>query len=335
MNILIATGIYPPEIGGPAQYAMNLCDIWQKQGHNVTTKVFSNWNYLPTGIRHFAYFCSILLPTAKADFVLILDTYSCALPATLACKLFGKKNILRTGGDFLWESYVERTGDLVLFREFYVKKIPEFSNKEKLIFKFTKAILKNVDAIIWSTEWQKNIFMDPYELQNQKHFVVENYYGPRIPSSEPKHKNFIAFTRKLKWKHMEALLKVFNRKDVIDSEGVLDAGAVPHSEFLDTIKNSYAVIIASLGDISPNTILDAISFGKPFILTRETGLYERIKDIALWVDPKNERDVAEKVIWLCDNSNYLEQKRKIEEFTFVHTWEEIAKEYLDIYNTIK
>src|SRR3989344_794148 len=46
-------------------------------------------------------------------------------------------------------------------------------------------------------------------------------------------------------------------------------------KFLSDIASGYAVIIASLGDISPNTILEAVSYNKPFILTRETGLYEK------------------------------------------------------------
>ena len=35
MKILISTGIYPPDIGGPAQYARNLYATWKKQGHDV------------------------------------------------------------------------------------------------------------------------------------------------------------------------------------------------------------------------------------------------------------------------------------------------------------
>src|SRR5882724_5972091 len=123
MRIVIATGIYPPEIGGPAQYALNLANIWQKQGHLVSVHVFSRFNFLPTGIRHFFYFCSILPDLARADFVLALDTYSSAFPTLVASSLFGKKIILRTGGDFLWESYIERTGDLVLLKDFYKTRI--------------------------------------------------------------------------------------------------------------------------------------------------------------------------------------------------------------------
>src|SRR3989344_2808133 len=172
MRILIATGIYPPEIGGPAEYAKNLKEVWSKHGHKVTVRVFSQFNFLPTGVRHLVYFCYILPAILKADLILALDTFSAALPSVLAAKMLRKKIILRTGGDFLWESYVERTGELVLLRKFYKTCLDKFSAKEQKVFNLIKFVLKHVSAIVWSTEWQKNIFMEPNKLTQQKHFVV-------------------------------------------------------------------------------------------------------------------------------------------------------------------
>ncbi len=334
MRILIATGIYSPEIGGPAEYAKNLKEVWSKNGHKVTVKVFSQFNFLPTGVRHLVYFCYILPAVLKADLILALDTFSAALPSVLAARMLGKKIILRTGGDFLWESYVERTGELMLLINFYKTCLDNFSTKERKVFKLIKFVLKNVDAVIWSTEWQKNIFMEPYKLTQQRHFIVENYYGPKVASQELVKKKFIAATRKLKWKNIDLVQKVFAQGEVVKSGAVLDTGVVPHDEFLDRLSSSYAVIVASLGDISPNTILDAIRSNKPFILTQENGLYNRIKDIGIFVDPKDPEDIKNKVLWLANPENYKEQKQKIERFTFTHTWEEIAGEIIGIWKKI-
>lgn len=335
MKILITTGIYPPEIGGPAEYAKNIYSVWKKSGFDVHVSVFSRLNFLPTGIRHIIFFLQILPRVYKSDFVLSLDTFSCALPTVLACKFLGKKNIIRTGGDFLWESYVERTGDMVLLRDFYETSIGKFSLKERVIFKIISFILSSVDAVIWSTNWQRDIFIKPYRLQKQKHFIVENYFGTKSYSDSYKDKSFIASSRDLKWKNVAVLKEVFRHPEVLSGSAKLVTKSMPHEEFIGAIKASYAVILASLGDISPNTILDAIMYGKPFIVTRETGLYERIKDIAIFIDPKDSSDIAQKVIWLLDEANYLEQKSKVQSFVFTHTWEEIAGEYLDIYKNIK
>lgn len=334
MRILISTGIYPPEIGGPAEYAKCLKEAWEDQFHKVDVRVFSRFNLLPTGLRHFAYFLYILPAVSRAERILVLDTYSAALPTVLAAKLFGKKVILRTGGDFLWEAYVERTGDLVLLREFYVTRLDKLSFKERTIFQLIRFVLRHVSAIAWSTEWQKDIFMKPYGLERQKHFVVENYYGPKLPSKVPTEKNFIAGTRKLKWKNIPAVQEAFVNDALRSAGATLDVETVPHEAFLKKLASSYAVIIASLGDISPNTILDAIRLDKPFILTRENGLMPRIGDIGVYIDPENPKEIEDKVRWLLDPENYDAKRRQIARFTFTHTWEEMAREYMDIWNSL-
>lgn len=332
MKILIATGIYPPELGGPAEYAKNLGDLWRSHSHAVDIRVFSRFNNLPTGLRHLAYFLYILPAVMRADWILALDTYSAALPTVLAAKFFGKKIVVRTGGDFLWESYVERTGDLVLLREFYQSRQKQFSIKERIIFYITRFVLKSVGAIVWSTEWQKDIFMKPYDLAKQKHFIIENYYGSKLPSKEPKEKSFLAMTRSLKWKNLGRVRSVFGNSDIMGAS--LDTVPVPHDTFLEKLASSYAVILASLGDISPNMILDALRYDKPFILTKETGLYGRLKHIALFVDPENEQDIKDKVNWLLDPINYEAKRRQLASFTFTHTWEEMAAEYVEVWKRI-
>ncbi len=329
MKILIATGIYPPEIGGPAEYAKNLKQVWEKQGHKVEVRIFGRFRKIPWGIRHVVFFFYILPSVVRADVIFTLDSFTAGV-STVASKIFNKENIFRTGGDALWELYVERTGDLVLLRDFYKTRMGNLSWKERITFHLLKWALQNLSAIIWSTEWQKNIFMEPYRLHKQKHFIVENYYGPKLPSAETKNKNFIAATRKLKWKNLEMLEKVFTQIHV-----PLDMETVSHDKFLDKLSRSYAVIIASLGDISPNTILDAIRLNKPFILTRENGLMPRIKDVGVFVDPQNPKDIEEKVLWLLKPENYEAQRRKIGEFAFIHVWEDIAKEYLAVYDSIR
>ncbi|MEK7135490.1 MAG: hypothetical protein AAB780_02180 [Patescibacteria group bacterium] len=333
MRILIVTDIYPPEIGGPAEYAKNLMEVWQKEGHEVRVRIFGRFKILPWGLRHVVFLAYLVPSVGWCDCVFTLGAFSAGVSA-VASKLFNKKNIFRTGGDLLWELYVERTGDLVLLRNFYQTRLEKLSSKEKLIFHLMKWALHNLSAIIWSSSWQRDIFMAPYELAGGRHFVVENYYGPRIPAIAPKAKNFVASTRQLKWKNLSMSKTVFDREDVKAVGAVLDMEALPHAEFLKKIGESYAVIIASLGDISPNTILDAIRCGKPFILTCENGLSDRIRDIALFVDPEDPEDIAKKVLWLSVPENYELQRRKVEDFTFTHTWEEIAAEYLAVYSKV-
>lgn len=249
----------------------------------------------------------------NADFVLALDTFSVGLPATLAARILNIPIIIRTGGDFLWEGYVERTKQKILLKDFYTQ--PQLNLKEQIIFFLTKFTLRCANKIVFSTTWQKDIWNKPYGLDEKKISIIENFYGPKIPC-EAKNKTFLGSTRPLVWKNLDSL-----------PEGVLTK-QMPYEEMIQTMADCYAVILVSLGDISPNMILDAIAHNKPFILTRENGLTDRIKDIALLVDPLNPTDIAEKMNWLV--SNYDEQKKKIEAFTFTHTWDQIAQEFLKL-----
>ncbi len=337
MNILIATGIYPPDIGGPAQFARGVEEAWKKKGHQVKVLAFRFERKLPTGIRHLYYFLRVLFALRGTDFVFSPDTFSAALPALCAAKLCGKKMVVRTGGDFLWEQFVERTGDLVLLRNFYETRMNRLNLKERIILGLVKSLFRYADAIIFSTAWQRDIFAMPYRLNLKKCFIVENYYGKhdkncsQILENTRIEKVFVGGTRELKWKNMPRLKEAFERVRAKGLPVRLQWETGSRGKFLQDIQSNYAVILASLGDISPNTILEAIQYGKPFILTSETGLYEKLKDIGVWVNPESVEDIAEKIEWLADEKNYAAQQAKVRAFSFTHSYQQIADEILEIY----
>lgn len=334
MNILITTGIYPPKIGGPAQYAKNLKETFEKMGHNVSVKTFLFEDYLPSGIRHIYFFFKILPQIIKSDVIFILDTFSAGLPTIMACKVFGKKSIIRTGGDFLWEQYVERTGKKVLLRNFYKEEKDNFTLKDKIIFRLTKWTISNTSKVIFSTEWQRDIFIEAYGLKKDKTSIVENYYGPKEGDLEPKNKLFVASSRDLRWKNIEVLKNIFNKIKLQYPDINLFTDNVPFPEFMDKIKDCYAVVQISLGDISPNLILDAIRWNRPFICTKEVGILPRIKDVGMFVDPINEKEIEQAIVSMLDGNNYNKAREKIRQFSFTHTWGNITDEFISVYKNL-
>ena len=339
MKILISTGIYPPDIGGPAQYARNLYDTWKRQGHEVKVAAYRWERAFPSFLRHFLFFLKIFRKGWNADFIIVLDTWSAAVPTMYACALMRKKYIIRTGGDFLWENYVERTGDLVLFKDFYNSRIDKFSKKEKVIFKLGGKALRNASTVVFSTNWQREIFEKVYKLNTKKSVIIENFCGPIEEQIPPDNRSFIAGTRNLNWKNIDALKKAFKiAQEKIKSNGGLDidldSSKALYENFQERMRRSYAVILVSLGDISPNMIFDAIRVGVPFILTKENGITHRVKDCAIFVDPKDENDIVEKIVWISDPKNRAIQAEKIKQFKWVHTWEDIAKEIISLHEKL-
>ena len=117
MKIVLATGIYPPDIGGPATYVKNLADELVKIGHEVGVVTYSEKLIVNSEkcsvmgikkgfpiIRWFQYAKTLKKIAKDADIVYAFSSISCGIPVKLA-RLKKPKKILRLGGDFFWERY--------------------------------------------------------------------------------------------------------------------------------------------------------------------------------------------------------------------------------------
>jgi len=218
-----------------------------------------------------------------------------------------------------------------LLKDFYNSEIQNFNFKERMIYKLTRWMLRNSSRVVFSTDWQRQIWVKPYSLDPSKTSIVENYYGSKeIENPAPENKNFIASSREIFLKNREMLVSVFNASEVAEMGGKLIVNVMSHQEFLDKLKSSYAAILVSLSEISPNMILEALRMNLPFICTKEVGIYERIKSAGIYVDPLKQEDVKSAVIRLLQPENYEIEKEKIANFNYIHTWREISNELISL-----
>ncbi len=118
-RILIATGIYPPEIGGPATYvpllSRGLVDVGDgvqvvtfgdkktKQGEGWGVSVVSKDG--PAPMRYARMFGRIFHLAKRVDLVYAMTPSSDGFPASLAAKLRRKPFVLKVVGDYAWEYY--------------------------------------------------------------------------------------------------------------------------------------------------------------------------------------------------------------------------------------
>jgi len=165
MKILITTGLFLNDTGGPAQYASRLKSEFEKLGAKVKIAQYGSIESALVKI----------WPSALwADCIIALDTFSVGVPSSVAGKLLGKKVVVRIGGDFLWESYVERAGRKITLREFN-SSLPELNLKEKIIFRLTKFLVRNVHKLAFNTDWQRKIWQKTYKISPDKSCVIKNY----------------------------------------------------------------------------------------------------------------------------------------------------------------
>ncbi|MDA0375900.1 MAG: glycosyltransferase family 4 protein [bacterium] len=188
MNIVLATGIYPPQIGGPATYCRQLADRLTKKGHEVVVvtygaktesgsadakamadkkwKVESVSRSIPL-LRWFQYAKKLREIGSDADVVYAFSSISCGVPLMLS-GLKKPKRVLRLGGDFFWERYTDFGGGKGL-REWYVSQ----GFVGSLVRWFVSLLIRSFDHVVFSTDFQKCIYTDAYK-KLPSHSVIEN-----------------------------------------------------------------------------------------------------------------------------------------------------------------
>lgn len=160
-KILIATGIFYPDIGGPASYGQILAEKMSVDYQVIVItyssvlrsifdreknyKIVRIWRKLPKGIRHLVYFLRILILTKKADVVLGLNAVTAGWPAMMAAKIFRKRFVVRVVGDYAWEVGVGKGKTSLLIDDFQKSKKSGWIGR---LHKIQAKVCKKADLII-------------------------------------------------------------------------------------------------------------------------------------------------------------------------------------------
>ena len=107
-HVLIATPLFPPEVGGPATYTKLLSEHLPQEGFTVSVLAFREVRHLPKGVRHAVYFFKALARAEDADVIFAQDPTSVGLPAALAARIMRKPFLLKIVGDRAWETAMQR-----------------------------------------------------------------------------------------------------------------------------------------------------------------------------------------------------------------------------------
>jgi glycosyltransferase involved in cell wall biosynthesis len=208
MKIVLATGIYPPDIGGPATYVEKLAAEFKKGGHQVWVityqSVFSDpdakaveWPIIRVAkhggpwLRWRRFAAALREHASDADVVIAFSSVSCGLPLRMA-KLKKPKKILRLGGDFFWERYTSLHGTLDL-REWHAGTRGT-NQKENMRLRLTRTmnrhmmpgLLRAFDHVVYSTAYQQSIHESYYKTL-PRHSVIENALPGGTPTRHAAH----------------------------------------------------------------------------------------------------------------------------------------------------
>lgn len=358
MRILLATGIYPPDFGGPATYVKNLAAGLQKKGEDVTVITYSKEageetmdgvrviriaRSLPV-VRWFAYAKALKRYGKRVDVIYIFSSVSCGVPLWLS-GLKRPKRVLRLGGDFLWERYTDMGGTLSLV-EWYR------SSASSLAQTAMQMILSVFDHIIFSTSFQSSLYREHYRSLPRTS-VLEN----ALPSGEPvihqPHKPFrlLFLGRFVGFKNIASLIEATDELSectlTIVGDGPLAselkrlAASNGRIQFKDPVKGKEKMelfashellVLPSLTEISPHTALEARLAGLPVLLTHETGLSEQLSQGIQLAKLRNADDIAAAIRRIINDYDQTAQAASASPQT--RNWDTVVAEHLVLFQQL-
>ena len=312
MRIVLATGIYPPEIGGPATYVAAVAHEMREAGHEVTVVTYgevergklneesAEVRKCESGVlfvsksggvltRWKRYAKTLKDVAADADRIYVFTSVSAGVPLMMA-RLKGPKKILRLGGDFFWERYTDAGGmkSLVAWYGF------SFGFWRLMNTLFMKTILGSFDHVVYSTQFQQDLHRKVYGLTHTS--VISNARPVGVQVSHQKHSPFklLFMGRFVRFKNISSLIIAMRRLEdatlTIVGDGPIEKalkiqvsalglsrrvsfkGPVTGEEKNRLFDEHDLLVIPSVTEISPNVALEAVSRCLPVLLTRETGL---------------------------------------------------------------
>jgi len=117
------------------------------------------------------------------------------------------------------------------------------------------------------------------------------------------------------------------------AEKIIVSGPVNNSQLASYYKNARAFVFPSLSEGFGIPGLEAMSFGCPVIASDIKTFREIYSDAALFFNPNNKKDIAEKITYLLNNKKIAENLiNSGYQRTKLFSWKKMAIETLDVYN---
>jgi glycosyltransferase involved in cell wall biosynthesis len=354
-KILLVTGIYPPDIGGPATYSKLLYDEMPKRGFNIKVLSFGEVRELPKIIRHFVFFLRILWCSKGCYLIYCQDPVSVGLPASFVSIVTGKKFLIRIAGDYAWEQSTQRFGVKDTIDEFQNKK---YGWKVELLRKFQQWSANRADKIITPSIYFRNLVAG-WVKDKKKVITIYNgidlnvKFNKKLDDSNKK--TIISAGRLVPWKGFDVLIEVI--KDLTDDWRLVIVGEGPEREALEKLINKNNLenmvkitgmlprdqmfqVLASSDVFVLNTAFESFSFQVveamhakvPVITTNIGNLSEIIGNgkEGILIEPNNKKEILGAIKKISSDSSFREMiisnaSKKVQTFSINNTLDKLSE----------
>src|SRR3989338_47031 len=314
MKLVIATPLYPPEIGGPATYVKLLESSLPKESIEVEVVKFSDVRRLPKLIRHYVYFKRVLRAARTADLVLALDPVSVGLPAMWAASKAGKPFAVKIVGDYAWEQGRQRFGVALELDEFIHTR--QRSSLVRLLQRIQTWVAKSAAQVIVPSTYLKSI-VGAWGVSEEKGIIPAEIAALPRPL-------VVAVGRLVPWKNIDGVIDALantNTSLVIVGDGPLRASLTEHARrtlsgrhaFVGALSHADTLAVLAIADVFvlnssyeglSHVLIEALALGTPTIATAVGGNPEVVTDgeTGILVASDNPTRLAEALASLLANA---------------------------------
>lgn len=311
MKILIATGLYPPEIGGPATYAHMLETNLTARGFAVTVIPFGWVRHYPKVVRHAVYAWKLWTEAGHYDVVYALDPTSVGVAAALVAKLRRKPFLIRLGGDYAWEQGRVRFG-LTNTLDEYVAAMKTAPLPVRFLARVQTYVCKRASTIIVPSHYLKTVVERWGIPANDIQVIYSALYPLQVEQPRDELRSQLSYTtptivssgRLVPWKGFPMLLEVVavlkekypelslivvgdgEERDILEKQaitlGIADAvrftGPISKDALGATIKAADVFVLNTAYEGLSHQLLEVMDIGVPIVTTTAGGNTELITD---------------------------------------------------------
>ncbi len=315
MKIIIATPIYPPEIGGPATYTKELCERLADT-HDITVITYTNsaeafpkTRLIPVGkgrplpVRLGIFFVKLFRASKGTDVIYVQNAMAAGLPVALVCMLRGIPFVLKFVGDEAWERATQRRLTQKRLEEFMAS--PDGGIKIRLMMLVQGFVLRRAAVVTTPSAYLSEALIRTYGVKPER--AVVNYNAAestQVLPFETKHvAHQIATTARLvAWKGIDGIIRALsivkkkfpdaqlivagdgpemqNLQDLSKKVGAADSvtflGNISRAETWQLRKNSEIYVLNSTYEGLPHTVLTSFAAETPTIATNIPGTNEAL-----------------------------------------------------------
>ncbi len=347
-KLLVATGIYPPDIGGPATYTVLLEKELPSRGFAVDHLAFTDFRKLPKLVRHFWYFWNCFWKSGRFDFVYAQDPVSVGLPSLLAARLRGRKFFIRVAGDYAWEQSAQRFGVKDSIDDFQKKK---YGWKVEMLRRVQKFVVGRADLVITPSNYFRKLVGGWIKNPEKVHTIYNGIELKEGISAVRNSKMLMTVGRLVPWKGFDFLIELMNEPEMKGYKLVIIGNGPDIARLEQLVKNlKLEGSVELLGEISRekmlkdylmnagifilNTSFESFSFAiveamnnrLPVIATNVGSIPELIRneEEGLLVEPNNKQQILEAIKKIRTDADFRERissaaKNKAGEFSISRT----------------